>query len=71
MDRFDRLFQLRRTPSALRAPIGDDELRIPCRDPREPVMDILRQGAEVDVISPEPMGSTVAAALRDAAAHDA
>jgi hypothetical protein len=71
MDTFDRLFQLHRTLSAMRTPVGDDELRIPYRDPREPVMDILRQGAEVNVISPEPMRSTVAAALRAAAARDA
>ena len=35
---------------------GRYELRIPYADPRELVMDILRHGADVEVVSPRPFG---------------
>jgi predicted DNA-binding transcriptional regulator YafY len=43
---------------------GRYELRIPYRDPRELVMDILRHGAEVEVVAPEALRDDVARQLR-------
>ena len=43
---------------------GQYELRIPYRDHRELLMDILRHGPEVEVIEPEALRMDVAAALR-------
>jgi predicted DNA-binding transcriptional regulator YafY len=48
---------------------GSYELAIPYRDPRELIMDILRHGAEVEVISPDSLRSAVAEALQRAAAR--
>jgi predicted DNA-binding transcriptional regulator YafY len=48
---------------------GAYELHIPYRDPRELVMDILRHGAEVEVLAPEPLRAAVAEVLRRAAAR--
>jgi predicted DNA-binding transcriptional regulator YafY len=48
---------------------GSYELAIPYRDPRELIMDILRHGAEVEVISPDSLRSAVAEALERAAAR--
>jgi len=45
---------------------GRYELRIPYRDSRELVMDILRHGAEVEVVAPEALRTEVAGALRRA-----
>ena len=45
---------------------GSYELRIPYRDSRELVMDILRHGADVHVISPESLRNEVRAALQTA-----
>ena len=45
---------------------GRYELRIPYRDARELVMDILRHGAEVEVVGPEALRGEVAEALRRA-----
>jgi hypothetical protein len=42
------------------------ELRIPYRDPRELIMDILRHGAEVEVVAPEALRDEVAGQLRRA-----
>jgi predicted DNA-binding transcriptional regulator YafY len=42
------------------------ELRIPYRDDRELVMDILRHGAEVEVVGPATLREQVAAALEAA-----
>jgi predicted DNA-binding transcriptional regulator YafY len=42
---------------------GRYELRIPYRDPRELIMDILRHGAEVEVIKPEGLRQQLAAEL--------
>lgn len=43
---------------------GRYELRIPYRDSRELVMDILRHGAEVEVVAPEGLREEVARSLR-------
>ena len=43
---------------------GSYELRIPYSDPRELVMDILKHGAEVEVIAPQSMRDEVASQLR-------
>jgi len=48
---------------------GRYELRIPYRDPRELVMDILKYGPDVEVISPDALRGTVAECLRLALAH--
>ncbi|MFN7086800.1 MAG: helix-turn-helix transcriptional regulator [Burkholderiales bacterium] len=48
---------------------GRYELRIPYRDARELVMDILRHGAEVEVVAPQALRQTVAAQLRTALAR--
>lgn len=48
---------------------GRYELRIPYRDPRELVMDILRHGPDVEVISPDALREAVAERLRLALAH--
>jgi proteasome accessory factor C len=48
---------------------GSYELHIPYRDARELVMDILRHGAEVEVLAPPALRAAVAAALRQAAAR--
>ena len=45
---------------------GRYELRIPCRDSRELVMDILRHGPEVEVVAPEELRAEVVATLRRA-----
>ncbi len=45
---------------------GRYELRIPYRDPRELIMDILRHGAEVEVAAPEGLRAEVARQLRHA-----
>lgn len=45
---------------------GRYELRIPYRDPRELIMDILRHGAEVEVMGPEGLRGDVATQLRRA-----
>lgn len=45
---------------------GSYELRIPYSDPRELVMDILKHGAEVKVISPESLRNAVAEHLQNA-----
>jgi proteasome accessory factor C len=45
---------------------GRYELRIPYRDDRELVMDVLRHGAHVEVASPASLRATVTAALRAA-----
>ena len=42
---------------------GRYELRIPYSDPRELVMDILKYGADVEVVAPEALRQTVKAAL--------
>src|SRR5574340_551658 len=47
---------------------GSYELRIPYSDPRELTMDVLRHGAEVEVIEPEELRREVAECLRQAAA---
>jgi len=46
---------------------GSYELRIPYADPRELVMDVLKHGAEVEVIEPEGLRRDVAEQLRRAA----
>ena len=48
---------------------GRYELRIPYRDERELVMDILRHGAEVEVVAPAGLREAVLAALRAALAR--
>ncbi len=48
---------------------GRYELRFPYRDPRELIMDILRHGAEVEVVSPETLREEVKAALEAALAQ--
>ena len=48
---------------------GRYELRIPYRDPRELVMDILRHGPEVEVVEPEALRKAVAGQLKTALAH--
>lgn len=45
---------------------GRYELRIPYRDPRELVMDVLRHGEEVEVVGPEALREAVVAQLRKA-----
>jgi predicted DNA-binding transcriptional regulator YafY len=45
---------------------GRYELKIPYRDPRELVMDILRHGAEVEVLGPAALREEVARSLRTA-----
>jgi len=48
---------------------GQYELRIPYRDPRELVMDVLRHGAEVEVVAPEALRVEVRKALAEALAR--
>jgi predicted DNA-binding transcriptional regulator YafY len=48
---------------------GSYELRIPYSDPRELVMDILKHGEEVKVISPESLRDAVAERLKNALRH--
>jgi len=48
---------------------GRYELKIPYRDDRELVMDILRHGADVEVVSPESLREAVARRLREALAQ--
>lgn len=48
---------------------GRYELRIPYRDSRELVMDILRHGANVEVVAPELLRTEVRASLQAALAH--
>jgi proteasome accessory factor C len=48
---------------------GSYELRIPYREARELVMDVLRQGASVEVIAPPELRSRVAEELRATASH--
>jgi len=45
---------------------GSYELRIPYSDPRELVMDILKHGADIEVISPEGLRNAVAEHLQNA-----
>jgi predicted DNA-binding transcriptional regulator YafY len=45
---------------------GRYELKLPYRDDRELVMDILRHGPEVEVVAPSTLRSAVKSALRDA-----
>ena len=47
---------------------GSYELRIPYADPRELIMDILKHGAEVEVVEPEELRREVLEHLRQAAA---
>ncbi len=48
---------------------GSYELRLPFGDPRELVMDVLRQGSEVEVMSPADLRARVREQLRLAAAR--
>ena len=48
---------------------GRYELRFPYRDPRELVMDILRHGREVEVVSPDALRAEVKSALEAALAQ--
>ncbi len=48
---------------------GRYELRVPYRDDRELVMDVLRHGAEVEVVAPVALRRAVELALRDALAR--
>ena len=48
---------------------GRYELRIPYRDERELVMDVLRHGADVEVVAPAALREAVAERLRRALAH--
>lgn len=48
-------------------PDGTYELRLPYGDPRELVMDILRHGAQVEVVAPEALRQAVAGELERAA----
>ncbi len=48
-------------------PDGRYELRIPYKEPRELVMDIMRHGANVEVLAPEELGTAVRDGLRIAA----
>jgi proteasome accessory factor C len=48
---------------------GRYELRIPCRDPREIVMDILRHGAEVEVVEPAALRAVVSEQFKRALAR--
>lgn len=48
---------------------GGYELRVPYRDARELVMDVLRYGAEVEVVGPEGLRDEVAGRLRKAVKH--
>jgi proteasome accessory factor C len=48
---------------------GSYELRIPYREARELVMDVLRQGASVEVVAPPELRSQVAEELRATASH--
>ena len=48
---------------------GSYELRIPYREPRELVMDVMRQGASVEVVSPPELRDRVADELRAAASR--
>lgn len=50
-------------------PDGRYELRIPYREPRELVMDIMRQGANVEVVAPEELRRQVREELERAAAQ--
>ena len=48
---------------------GRYELRIPYRDPRELIMDILRHGADVEVIAPPTLRVAVSSSLQAALQH--
>jgi predicted DNA-binding transcriptional regulator YafY len=48
---------------------GRYELHLPYRDPRELVMDILRHGAEVEVVAPDSLRAAVSEALQRALAQ--
>jgi predicted DNA-binding transcriptional regulator YafY len=48
---------------------GRYELRVPYRDPRELIMDILKYGADVEVVAPEGLRQAVTAELREALAR--
>ena len=50
-------------------PDGRYELRIPYREPRELVMDIMRQGKNVEVVGPEELRRQVREELERAAAQ--
>ncbi len=43
---------------------GSNELRIPCSDPREVALDVLKQGAEVEVLAPQTLREDVASQLQ-------
>jgi proteasome accessory factor C len=45
---------------------GRYELRIPYRNHRELVMDILRHGPEIKVVAPDPLRAAVVGQLKDA-----
>jgi predicted DNA-binding transcriptional regulator YafY len=45
---------------------GSYELRIPYSDPRELVMDVLKHGADVEVVSPKPLRDEVIQHLQTA-----
>jgi predicted DNA-binding transcriptional regulator YafY len=48
-------------------PDGSYELRIPYRESRELVMDVMRQGADVEVMAPPELRNEIATHLRAAA----
>jgi predicted DNA-binding transcriptional regulator YafY len=48
---------------------GRYELKIPYRDPRELIMDILRHGADVEVIAPRALRAAISSKLRAALEH--
>ncbi len=48
---------------------GSYELRIPYRESRELVMDVMRQGASVEVVAPPELRDRIAAELRAAASR--
>jgi proteasome accessory factor C len=50
-------------------PEGRYELRIPYREPRELVMDIMRQGKHVEVVAPEELREQVRRELQQALSH--
>jgi predicted DNA-binding transcriptional regulator YafY len=47
--------------------MGAWTLRVPFSDPRELIMDILRYGAEVEVLSPESLRESVASSAQNTA----
>jgi predicted DNA-binding transcriptional regulator YafY len=63
LDEFDRIYKLHNLLRERRTPISRSE-----RDATELAMDILRYGADVEVVAPESLRGTVAAKLREALA---